>query len=164
MEVIEKIFGVGKELSVHQMCARAFITFFITLALIRLAGMRSIGKKSAFDTVIAIMLGAVLGRVIVGASAFFPTVAGGIVIVLVHRIVAVIALKHEGFAKIVKGEHRQLYANGHINSQNMKRSCISESDLLESIRLQANVKTLSEIEEAYMENNGEISVIKKKGI
>jgi uncharacterized membrane protein YcaP (DUF421 family) len=161
METLENIFGTGKDLAFHQMCARAFVTFFITLALIRLAGMRSIGKKTAFDTVITIMLGAVLSRVIVGASAFFPTVGGGIVIVVIHRLVAWVSMNHESIERIVKGEHRQLYANGEINWRNMRRSCVSERDLIESVRLQANVKSLQEIEEAYIESNGEISIIKK---
>ena len=161
METLEYIFGTGKDLTWYQMALRAFITFFIVLALIRLAGMRSIGKKSAFDTVITIMLGAVLSRVIVGASAFFPTVAGGVVIVLIHRLVAWISMNHTRIEKVVKGEQRQLYSNGEINWKNMKRSSVSKRDLIESVRLQANVKTLEEIEEAYMESNGEISVIKK---
>lgn len=161
METIETIFGTGKELTALQMGMRAFIMFFITLALIRVAGMRSFGKKSAFDTVITIMLGALLSRVIVGASEFLPTTIAGAVIVTVHRIIAWIAMKRNGIARIVKGEHRRLYGNGQIDWKNMKRSSVSENDLLESVRLQANTKSLSDIEEAYMESNGEISVVKK---
>src|SRR5689334_16617561 len=99
METLENIFGTGKDLTFHQMCARAFVTFFITLVLIRLAGMRSIGKRTAFDTVITIMLGAVLSRVIVGVSAFFPTLGASIVLVLVHRLVAWISINHEGIER-----------------------------------------------------------------
>src|ERR1043165_7409717 len=112
MEILEQIFGAGKELTGGQMCARAVVTFFITLALIRLAGMRSIRKKSAFDTVITIILGAVLSRVIVGASAFLPTVAAGAVIVIVHRLVAWVSLKHPLIENMVKGEQRVLYRDG----------------------------------------------------
>jgi uncharacterized membrane protein YcaP (DUF421 family) len=162
MEILEQIFGAGKELTGGQMCARAFVTFFITLALIRLAGMRSFGKKSAFDTVITIMSGAVLSRVIVGASAFVPTVAAGVVIVVVHRLIAWVSLKSELVEKIVKGEHRLLYSKGEINWKNMERSSVSERDLIESVRLMANKNSLDEIEEAYMESSGEISVITKK--
>ncbi|HLP52188.1 MAG TPA: YetF domain-containing protein [Chitinophagales bacterium] len=163
METLENIFGVGQNLTAWQMSARAFVTFFITLFLIRIAGMRSIGKKSAFDTIITIMLGAVLSRVIVGASAFFPTVAAGFVIAIVHRLLAMIAVKHKWLEKIIKGQQRQLYSNGKINWDNMHRSSVSESDLIESVRLLANTKSLNDIDEAYIESNGEISIIKKKG-
>lgn len=162
METLENIFGVGGDLTVPQMSARAFVTFFITLLLIRIAGMRSIGKKSAFDTIITIMLGAVLSRVIVGASAFFPTVAAGFVIAVVHRLLAMIAIKHNWLEQIIKGQQRQLYSNGKINWTNMHRSSVSESDLIESVRLLANTTSLNDIDEAYIESNGEISIIKKK--
>ena len=163
METLENIFGVGQNLTVWQMSVRAFVTFFITLFLIRIAGMRSIGKKSAFDTIITIMLGAVLSRVIVGASSFFSTVAAGFVIAIVHRLLAMIAVKHEWLEKIIKGQQRQLYSNGKINWANMHRSSVSESDLIESVRLLANTTSLNDIDEAYIESNGEISIIKKKG-
>lgn len=162
MDFFEKVFGIGEALSVYQMCARAFVTFFITLGLIRIAGMRSIGKKSAFDTVITIMLGALLSRVIVGASAFIPTVTAGLVICLIHRLIAFIAINNPGVERIVKGQHRELYRNGVINWKNMRRSCVSENDLVESVRLQVNMKSLEDIAEAHIESNGEISVIKKQ--
>jgi uncharacterized membrane protein YcaP (DUF421 family) len=161
MEIIKEIFGTGKDLNIHQMSVRAFLMFFITLALIRVAGMRTFGKKSAFDTVITIMLGALLSRVIVGASEFLPTTTAGAVIVIVHRIVAWFTLRYTKLESIVKGEHRLLYKDGKINWHNMNRSSVSETDLMESVRLQANKKSLADIEEAYMESSGEISVIKK---
>lgn len=162
MEVLEKIFGTGEQLETYQMCARAFVTFFIVLFLIRLAGMRSFGKKSAFDNVIIIVLGAVLSRVIVGASPFWDTVAASTVIVLVHRIIAYAAIKNPWLEGIVKGEQRILYKNGQLDWPNMKRSSVSERDLIESVRLQAGLSTLEEIEEAYIESSGEISIVTKR--
>lgn len=88
MEIFEQIFGVGKNLTIAQMSARGFVIFFIALALIRIAGMRSIGKGTAFDTVITIMLGAVLSRAVVGVSEFWPTLLASAVIAITHRIVA----------------------------------------------------------------------------
>src|SRR5215217_3758447 len=88
MELIHSLFGEGKELTAVQMGSRAVVIFFVTLALIRIAGMRSFSMKSAFDNIIAIMLGAIMSRPVVGASAFFPTIVAGLVIALVHRLLA----------------------------------------------------------------------------
>lgn len=161
MELLEKIFGTGSNLAIHEMCARAFVTFFIALFLIRLAGMRSFGKKSAVDNVIIIVLGAVLSRAIVGASPYFSTVLACTVIVVVHRIIAYIAISNPWLEKIVKGEQRILYKNNKIHWPNMKRSCVSEQDLLESVRLQSGKRELKEIEEAHIESNGQISIVTK---
>lgn len=91
-ELIFKLFGEGKDLNALQMGDRAFVMFFITLFLIRLAGMRAFGQKSAFDTIIVIMVGAILSRAVTGASAFFPTVIAGAVLAVVHRLLALISV------------------------------------------------------------------------
>src|SRR5215211_2951489 len=104
MEIIHTIFGQGKELNEWQMAARAFVLFFITLAIIRVAGMRTFGKKSAFDDIMVIMLGAVLSRAITGASAFLPTVTAGVVLAVVHKIVAWATVNNKALSKFFKGE------------------------------------------------------------
>lgn len=162
MEIIEQIFGSSEPLNYYQMGARAFVIFFITLFLIRLAGMRTIGKKSAFDTALTIMLGALLSRVIVGASDFVPTICAGTVIAVIHRLLAWVAMGSPMIEKVIKGQQRTLYQHGQIQWKNMKRACVSENDLLESVRLKANVTSLSDIEEAHIESNGEISVVTKQ--
>ncbi|MER3497356.1 MAG: hypothetical protein C4308_01320 [Chitinophagaceae bacterium] len=85
---LQQIFGSGEHLLPGQMAARAFVIFFITLALIRIGGMRIFGQKTAFDSILVIMLGAVLARGIVGASPFFSTVAAGVTFIIVHKILA----------------------------------------------------------------------------
>ena len=68
---ITEIFGSGEDLSPMQMAARAFVMFFIALLLIRLAGMRVFGIRTAFDNILVIMLGAILSRGVAGSSPFF---------------------------------------------------------------------------------------------
>jgi len=85
---INEIFGSGEELAPLQMAARAFIMFFIALLLIRIAGMRIFGIKTAFDNILVIMLGAILSRGVVGASPFFSTIAAATAMILIHKILA----------------------------------------------------------------------------
>ena len=99
---IKELFGSGEHLTALQMGVRAFIMFFITLALIRFGGMRIFGKKTAFDNILVIMLGAILARGVVGASPFFSTVAAAAVMVVIHRILAWLAINHSWVGKIVK--------------------------------------------------------------
>jgi uncharacterized membrane protein YcaP (DUF421 family) len=162
MNVIENLFGSGQELTALQMGVRAFLMLFIALFLVRISGMRTFGKNSAFDVIISIMLGAVLARGVVGASPFFSVVMAGLVMVLLHRFLGAITLRNEWLEKAIKGESRLLYKDGKIHWDKMRRSAVSKEDLLESARLEANVNSLDEIEEAHIESNGRISIIKKK--
>ena len=158
---IKDLFGSGEHLTALQMSVRAFVMFFITLALIRFAGMRIFGKRTAFDNILVIMLGAVLARGVVGASPFFSTVAAAAVMVIVHKILALLAMKYVWVGKIVKGIHRSLYKNGEMNAKNMKIAEISKDDLMEGVRLQINSNSLDDVQEAYIEKNGQVSIIEK---
>jgi uncharacterized membrane protein YcaP (DUF421 family) len=158
---LHSLFGSGEHLTALQMGVRSFIMFFIALALIRIGGMRIFGKKTAFDNILVIMLGAILARGVVGASPFFSTVAAAAVMVIVHKILALLALKYIWVGKIVKGIHRSLYKNGEMNTRNMRIATISKDDLMEGVRLQINSNSLEDVKEAYIEKNGQVSIIEK---
>lgn len=158
---IKELFGSGEHLTTLQMVVRAFLMFFITLALIRFGGMRIFGKKTAFDNILVIMLGAILARGVVGASPFFSTVAAAAVMVVIHRILAWLAISHSWVGMIVKGYRRSLYKNGQYNHRNMEITAISKDDVMEGVRLQINSNTLDDVEEVYMEKNGMLSVVEK---
>ncbi|MFA6085190.1 DUF421 domain-containing protein [Mucilaginibacter sp.] len=161
METIIKIFGEGKDLTILQMSARAFIVYFIALALIHIAGKRTFGKKSAFDNTIAIILGAVLSRAIVGASPFLSTIIGSLVLVLIHRLLRMIILHSKTIGKLLKGEKIPLYQNGAVNEINLRKCLMTHDDLMSDVRLKANDNNLENICEIYMENSGQVSVVKK---
>jgi uncharacterized membrane protein YcaP (DUF421 family) len=158
---INELFGRGEDLTALQMAVRSFIMFFIALALIRLGGMRIFGKKTAFDNILVIMLGAILARGVVGASPFFSAVAAAAVMVVVHKILAFLAMKHVWVGMIVKGYRRSLYKNGQFNLKNMRITSISKDDLMEGVRLEINSDNLDDVKEVHIEKNGQISVVKK---
>jgi len=161
-DILIKIFGEGKDLSSLQMSSRAIAVYFIALLLIRIAGRRTFGKKTAFDNTIAIMLGAILSRAVVGVSPFLPTVIGSLILVLLHRIIAWYSMYNGKFENVVKGHSRVLFENNKINKENMKRSLLSEDDLQSDIRSKGQTNSLDDIEEICIEASGEVSVIKKK--
>nr|WP_294944884.1 YetF domain-containing protein [uncultured Mucilaginibacter sp.] len=162
MDIIIKVFGEGKDLTMLQMSARAFVVYFIALVLIRISGKRTFGKKSAFDTCISIIVGAVLSRAIVGASPFASTVAGSLALVLLHRALGMAILYNKTFGKLLKGEKVLLFKNGNVLEQNLRKCLITHDDLISDVRLKANAKSLDSVEEIYMENSGELSIILKK--
>jgi len=161
MKLLLYLFGEGKDLSVLQMCDRAIVIYFIALIMLRISGRRTFGKKTAFDNTIAIILGAILSRAVVGASAFVPTVACGLVLVLLHRGLAWVSLRSKIVKHLLQGASIPLYGNGKLHKENMVTSLITEDELIEDIRLKANIGRLAEAEEIYMETNGEVGVVKK---
>ncbi|HXR83486.1 MAG TPA: YetF domain-containing protein [Hanamia sp.] len=161
METLNDLLGHGTDLTSLQMSIRAFIIFFVALILIRFTGMRVFGIKSAFDTTIIIMLGAVLSRAVVGASPFIPTIVASAVLVVIHKIIATISVSNRTVSHLVKGKHLLLYKDGTLNEKNMRKCSLSFGDVMEEVRLTLNQNNLDNIEEIYMERTGKISVIEK---
>jgi uncharacterized membrane protein YcaP (DUF421 family) len=158
---IHFLFGSGESLTPLQMGVRALVMFFVTLALIRIGGMRIFGERSAFDNILVIMLGAVLARGVVGASPFLSTIAASAVMVVIHRLLALLAMRYIWIGKIVKGIHRSLYKDGQLQIKNMEMATISKDDIMEGVRMQINSATLENVKEVYIEKNGQVSVVKK---
>lgn len=161
MNILHTLFGEGKDLDSLQMTCRAIVAFFLTLLMIRIAGIRTFGKKSAFDNVIVIMLGSIFSRVVVGASPFISTTVACIAFVLVHRLLAWASLYNDTLGRWIKGEASTLYIDGTRNKKNMRKAVISEKDLQESVRERINEDSLDHVKAIIQERNGDISVVKK---
>lgn len=161
METLIEIFGTVGDLNSWQMTIRALIVFLYTLLLIRISGRRSFGLRTAFDNIILILLGAILSRAVVGASPFMPTLIAGLVICLLHRSLAWIFVMYPDFDNFFNGSKIPLYINGKIISHNLRRGLINLEDLQREIRLKTMYDSFDGIESIYMEQNGEISTVKK---
>lgn len=159
--MIYKIFGSGTDLTIWQMTARAIVVFVITLILIRISGRRSFGLHTPLDNIITIMLGAVMSRAIVGASDFMPVIASSLVLVLIHRFFAWLAVYHPRFSKLMTGEKMLLFEDGDFIEHNMDRAQIGKEDILQELRKSALTEDLQTIEKIYIERNGEINSVKK---
>ena len=123
--------------------------------------MRSFAKGSVFDNVIIILLGAVLGRGVVGGTPFFSALAGGIVLLLIHKSISRLTFYNKWAGRQLKGNPTLLFKDGDFLYDNMKECDITEHDILEELRLNCQCKSFDGIYEVYMERSGKFSFIKK---
>lgn len=149
------------QLSAWQMSLRAAIVYVLGVALIRLGDQRFIGKYSAFDVIMAIMIGSVLSRAITSPEDFFPKLAAAGVLVVMHYVFAALAFHTTWFGSLVKGNASKLVIDGEIQWEAMKRAYISERDLKGALRESAGVDEVSKIKEARLERSGNIIAILK---
>jgi uncharacterized membrane protein YcaP (DUF421 family) len=162
MEVIDEIFGSGKDLTSAQMACRGVLVFFIALVLLRISGRRSFGLGTPLDNIITISLGAILSRGIVGASPFLPVIVTSLVIVVLHRFIGWLALHNNHIDSFIEGEKILVFEDGRFLKDNMKRALICDDDLMRGIRRSALTEDLRKIKRVYMERNGELSIIKEE--
>src|SRR5215813_9483973 len=87
-----------------QVSLRGTIVFLATLIMVRVGDRRFLSKKTAFDAVLGFILASMLARAVNGTAAFFPTLGGGFVLVLLHRILAYWSRRSHGFGYLIKGQ------------------------------------------------------------
>ena len=163
--LVAPLLGLGaepKDLTFLQISLRGIIVFLATLIMIRCGHKRSLARKTAFDAVLIVILASVLSRAINGSAAFFSTIGGGLVIVLVHRLFALIAYRSHWFGVLIKGSPEIIVEDGDLILGTMRRNHISRHDVEEDLRLEAKTEKLKDILVGYVERSGDISFIEKE--
>ncbi len=161
MELLDTILGIGVEkLNWWQMGLRAVIVFFVGLLYIRVANKRIFGRHSAFDIVLGVMFGSIMSRAITGNSPFFPTLVAGLVLILLHRLLAAAAYRTgSGVSNFLKGHTVTLVRNGELQREVMQAHNITENDIHEAIRSSGKPEELEKVKSACLERSGSISVV-----
>ena len=159
------VLGLGvepKDLTFWQISIRALIVFLSTLIMIRFGHKRSLARKTGFDAVLMVILASVLSRAINGSAAFFATLGGGVVLVVVHRLFALIAFHSHAFGVLIKGRPELIIDDGDLILGTMRRNHISKHDVEEDMRLEAQTEHLEDIRKGYVERSGDISFIERE--
>src|ERR1700761_4095780 len=103
METLRQLLGQGEHLSILQMSLRGALFFVYCLALIRLSGRRSFGLHNPLDNIIAILLGAIMSRAVVGASPILPVASCSLLVVLFHRGLSWMTIRFRWISRIIEG-------------------------------------------------------------
>ena len=159
--MLRDLFGVGTDLTATQMTLRGVVVFAFTLLMIRISGRRSLGQHSPFDVCITVLLGSLLARGVVGASPFWPTITTGGVLVLIHRLIAMLSVRMPAFGVLVNGQPRTLVSDGAVDEVSLRKALVSRSDLLQALREHSVPEDLSLARRIVLERNGVISILKR---
>src|SRR5256886_17342382 len=161
---IAQMLGLGmepKDLTFIQVSIRGVIIFLVTLVMVRIGSRRSLAEKAAFDAIRLVILASVLSRAINGTAGFFTSIGCSFVLVFLHRFFGWIACRFHAFGKIIKGSPAIIIENGQLQRQTMRRDLISDHDLEEDLRLDAQTDDIAKIKTARLERSGDISFIKR---
>lgn len=165
-EQFQTLLGLGRDVGnvgAVQMALRTIIIYMCSLAIIRIGSKRFLSQASAFDVIVGIMLGSVMSRAINGSAPLFPTLLSGLVLIGVHWLLAALAFHINWLGPFVKGNPVLLIKDGHVQQQGMRQAGLSDHDLAQALRMQNDHTDPAKIRLAYLERDGNISVIPFKG-
>ena len=151
----------SKDLTTTHVCARAILIFFYLVVLVRFGDKRFLSRKTALDAVLGFLLASMMARAVNGSAPLVPTLVGGLVVVMLHRVVSHLCVHCHWLGTLVKGHSNVVIREGTVVEGSLRKESFSEADMLEDLRLNG-VASPGEVELAHVERNGEISVIKRK--
>lgn len=151
-----------KDLTFVQIALRGIIVFVVALIAVRLGDKRFLSKKTAFDAILGFILASMFARAVNGSASFWPTLAGGFVMIALHRLLALLARSSHRFGILVKGTSDIVIRDGKVVESGLRRNDLSEHDLLADLRLNGQLDGPERVKMAYFERSGEISVVPKK--
>ena len=150
----------GGDITWWQMSLRATIIFLYGLALVRLAHKRVFGKWAPVDIVLSVVIGSNLSRTLTGNSPFVETLVATTLLVVLHSALTDAAARMPGLGPLLKGRPAKLIEDGRVDEKKLRKHAIGEHDLQEALRA-CGLKDASEVDSAYLERNGDISVVKR---
>ena len=158
MSVISDVFQMQQTLS--EAFLRSTAIYWCIYLLFRLGGRRNIGSLGFADIVVVILVSEAVGNGLSGPS---DTVTDGLIvaagIVLWSFLVDRLGYFFPVVSRVLEPNRLLLIKNGVLQLNNMRREYVTRAELMEQLRING-VQELAQVKRAYLESNGEISVIK----
>lgn len=140
---------------------RASFVYLFLLVVVRLLGKREIGNHSAFDLVVAFILGEVVDEIIYGDVTILQGVIAIAVVAIWHVVNSWASFKSEIIEKLTSAPPTMVVKNGQIQRKNLAKERLNEEELFSELRMMG-VDNVKEVKQATLEPNGKISVIQEE--
>ena len=163
MDALNTLIGAGeeaKDLGALQMAARAAIIYVVTLIIVRLGKKRFMGRATAFDVIVGIVLGSIASRAITGNAPMVPSMTAAAVTMALHWAFSALAVRWGGFGTAIKGRSRLLVKNGAVDHSALRSAHMTDGDLEEALRAHS-LEEMGSVAEARLERDGSVSIVKQ---
>lgn len=142
---------------------RTVILYLIVLFVIRIMGKGELSKMSPFQLIVVFMIAELASipiespdvSMITGVSAIFT-------LLFLQVLISFLSIKSEKFKTFFNGKPSVLIDNGELNLKELKALRITINDLMEQLRIGGS-PSISDVDYAIMESNGDLSIIQKPG-
>lgn len=140
---------------------RAVSAYITLLILTRFMGKREISQLTFFDYTVGITLGSITASMALDTSRPFTTILPALLVFCTFQItISFISLKSKSIRKLVEGTSTMIIKDGKILESNLLKERFNIDELSGKLR-EKNVFSLADVEFAFLETDGKISVMKK---
>jgi uncharacterized membrane protein YcaP (DUF421 family) len=149
------------DLAWWEFVVRGAVVYLALLVMVRLSGRRTVGQFTPFDLLVMLLLSEAVSNSLSGGD---DSVGGGLIIaatlILLNTLVALLSTHSRRMSVLLDGTAVLVGRDGQFFDKVVKRCRITESDLEQALR--AADCTRDEMQCAFLEADGEITIQKKK--
>lgn len=146
-------------LPVVELLIRGTITYLLLFLLLRLVGRRESAGVGITDVLVVILLAEAASAGMVGEG---ETIGDGFILVIVilfwSVVIDALSYRFPWIERLVKSKPRPLIKEGRLIRTTMRREFMTYEEIMTQLRLRGFTDP-SEVYRAYLEPNGEISVV-----
>jgi len=139
---------------------RTLFFYFVVVIAYRIMGKRELSQLQVIDFIVSILMAELIAISIENIDdpiymALVPIVG----LVIIEIILAKISLKSKKFNDMMSGKPSLIILNGKLNFKELVKCRYSLDNILLELR-QNQIKSISDVEYAFLETNGKLSVFK----
>jgi uncharacterized membrane protein YcaP (DUF421 family) len=138
---------------------RASAIYVFLLVVLRLLGKRTVGHATAFDFMVALILGEVVDEPIYGDVPMAQALVAIGVIAGWHYVNSWLSYRSPRFDHLTGGSPTVLIRDGVIDRRGMRTERVNHEELWSMLRLNG-IERLEDVREARLEPDGMLSVVK----
>ena len=146
-----------------QFCVRALLLLPYGILCIRIAGRRTFSNLTPLDIFVAIVVGSNISRAMTGKAPFLPALVATLLLVALHRLLAMATVQSNLLARFIKGRPIELIRDGKVDRAALRSSDLSNDDLIEGLRME-QAERIEDVALATFERGGKISVVPRAKI
>lgn len=142
---------------------RTIFLYVLMIAIFRLMGKREVGELSVIDLVIFVMIAEVATFAIDDPKrSLIESITAMILIMIIQIVSSYLSLKSKKMRDLLEGDPSVVIRNGHIIETEMRKLRYSLDDLFQQLREQ-QIGSIQEVDYAFLEASGNLSVFTKDG-
>lgn len=162
MNFLDLLEDIGRlSMAPAELVLRGTLMYWFLFLIFRFILRRDIGSMGVSDFLFVVLLGDAAQNSMIGTAT--SVTEGAILIgtlVFWNFALDFVSYKFPGLERLLQAKKLCLVRDGKMNKRNMRREYISPDELMAKIR-EAGVEDMAGVKGAYLESDGEISVIKR---
>src|SRR5262245_55344533 len=144
-----------------EVAGRTALIYVLMLVMIRVLGKRTIGNLSAFDMLIALMMGDLAGDAIYGDVPLKMAVVAVFSLSALHYAHSWLAYLLPRTGRFLEGMPTAIVREGRLQRDGLRRERMTEREVLAALQL-SGIDDLQEVRSAHVEFDGQVSVIREE--